>query len=71
LNNNEIIIKELWVITFCKFASSLKLLQKMEQLVDELRIYNDSQMTNRETPPGFRPRKSYVVKRGGQTVNIR
>jgi hypothetical protein len=43
----------------------------MEKLVDELSIYNDSQMTNKETPPGFKPRKSYVVKRGGETVNIR
>ena len=40
-------------------------------LEKELNIYNDSQMANKETPAGFKPRQSYVVKRGGQAVNIR
>jgi hypothetical protein len=43
----------------------------MEVLAEELRVHNDSHMLNRETPPGFKMRGSYVLKRGGEVVNIR
>jgi hypothetical protein len=43
----------------------------MDMLEKELRIYNDSLMTQKETPHNFKQRQSYVVKRGGHVVNIR
>jgi hypothetical protein len=43
----------------------------MDMLEKELRIYNDSLMTQKETPHNFKQRQSYVIKRGGHVVNIR
>jgi hypothetical protein len=43
----------------------------MDVLEKELRIYNDTLMTQKETPHNFKQRQSYVIKRGGHVVNIR